>query len=133
MRGKLEEEGHKWDRKKGRRVMNRSEGTGKTTVGLVFIPLLYLRPETDILRLNLLFSPCRGVQNVHIYKTVIALLVGACTVQFSWWGGHQNGCYKFIPTETEAASSGQWIVEWEMFLVGSEKSLRSEETSSHQV
>lgn len=33
--------------------------------------LACLRLETDILRLNLVFSPCRVVQNVAIYKNVI--------------------------------------------------------------
>lgn len=48
--------------------MERSEGTGKTAV----VPLVCLRLQTDIWRLNLVFSPCRVVQNVLIfYKTVI--------------------------------------------------------------
>lgn len=62
----------RWTRKKGRREMERSEGAGTTTVGLVFVPLLGLRLQTDILRLNLVFSLCRVVQNVLIfYKNVI--------------------------------------------------------------
>lgn len=46
--------------------MESSEGTGKTAVVLVFVPLVCLRLQTDIWRLNLVFSPCRVVQNVLI-------------------------------------------------------------------
>lgn len=102
--------------------MERSEGTGKTAVVLVFVPLVCLRLQTDIWRLNLVFSPCRVVQNVLIfYKTVIWPL--PCTerpVWFCWWEVHQNGCFKFAPTETEPNSFRQWIMEREAFLTESE-------------